>query len=63
MIMAVTSKLYIRTLTINIGANSQVYRCVGENEIQRIMLKKKKLYLTLQSLKWVIDYFNEQNIG
>lgn len=25
--------------------------------------KKKKLYLTLQSLKWVIDYFNEQNIG
>lgn len=42
MIMAVTSKLYIFTLTINIGANSQVYRCVGENEIQRIMLKKKK---------------------
>lgn len=63
MIMAVTSKLYICTLTSNIGANSQVYRCVGENEIQRIMLKKKKLYLTLQSLKWVIDYFNEQNIG
>lgn len=63
MIMAVTSKLYICSLTINIGANSQVYRCVGENEIQRIMLKKKNLYLTLQSLKWVIDYFNEQNIG